>query len=549
MNMHFMHQIARARVRLWRVWAGLLCVVAVLAWVPRAYAHAALIDSTPKAGSVLAGALPEARLMFNEPVSPLVLKVIQPDGSTLALSQARTAGNGLQMALPTLSQQGAYVLSWRVVSADGHPIGGSVVFSVGTAGKDALANQSEASNPLRALLLWLGRLAWYVGLFAGVGLAGFHALSGGWLNGRHACYGLLTLATAATVLNVGLLGVDALDVALSAMLDPGVWRIAATTSYGMSAALTLAALLCAARVWHAGSVRAKRLLAMSSLLMLGGALAASGHASSALPRWLARPAVWWHVVAATLWIGALLPLDRALGTTPNLAVLRRFSRWVPGILVALVASGAVLIYLQFDALPSLWRTGYGQVLMAKLALLMILLALGAYNRYGLTDAVLRADTNARRSMRRVIRVECALAFALFAVVALWRFTPPPRTLDMRPPAAAEAVAAHIHGEQAMVDLILVPDTDRHTAQLTLYLSKPDLSPIEAQEVDVAFSNASIGIEPIAFAAMQSEDGAWRVDQVNLPVQPRWDVRIDILISDFERIRLNTTLERSKQAPS
>lgn len=546
MNSHFMHQVAPACMHRWRVWTGLLCLLAVLAWGPRAYAHASLIDSAPEAGSVLVSPPAELRLTFNEPVSPLVLKLIQPDGSAVVLEQADTENNGLQISLPPLSQQGAYALSWRVVSSDGHPIGGSVAFAVGSSGQGMAANPIGEAHPLRSFLLWLGRLAWYLGLFAGVGLAGFHALSGDRRNGDRLCYGLLILAVAATALNVGLLGVDALDIPLSGLLHSGAWRTAATTSYGMSAALTLAALACAAWVWHARSVRAKRLAAMSSLLMLGGALAASGHASAAPPTWLARPAVWLHVVAATLWIGALFPLGRALGKTPDLTILRRFSRWIPSVLAALAAGGAVLIYLQFDSLPSLWRTDYGQVLMAKLALLVILLALGAYNRYWLTDAVLRSDTKARRNMHRVIHIECALAFAILAVVALWRFTPPPRALDMRPPGAA-AFAAHIHGEQAMVDLILAPGTDRHTTQLTLYLSKPDLAYIDAQAVDVAFSNEVAGIEPIAFAATLSEDGSWRVDQVNLPQQPRWDVRIDILISDFERISLGTTLERSRQA--
>src|SRR5690606_10084287 len=154
---------------------------------------------------------------------------------------------------------------------------------------------------------------------------------------------------------------------------------------------------------------------------------------------------------------------------------RRFSRWIPGALAALALSGGVLIYLQLVAVSSLWRTDYGQVLMMKLGLLAIFLALGAYNRYGLTKAVLRSEATPRRQMRRIIQIEFILALAILAVVALWRFTPPPRALSVEP-LAAEAVAAHIHGEQAMVDLILTPDTHGPAEQLTLYLSKPDRTP-------------------------------------------------------------------------
>src|SRR5690606_519964 len=142
-----------------------------------------------------------------------------------------------------------------------------------------------------------GRFAWYVGLFLGVGMAGFHALGRVVGSARRLCQGLLTLAAAATVLNIGLLGVDALDSPLSRLVDLGTWRVAVETSYGVAAALALMASGCAASVWRVGALGAKRWLAGLSVVLLGATMAASGHASAAAPAWLARPAVWLHVVA------------------------------------------------------------------------------------------------------------------------------------------------------------------------------------------------------------------------------------------------------------
>jgi len=60
------------------------------------------------------------RLTFNESVSPLLVKIVEPDGSVRDITQTRVLPGGLEVPLPILDQQGAYGLSWHVVSADGH---------------------------------------------------------------------------------------------------------------------------------------------------------------------------------------------------------------------------------------------------------------------------------------------------------------------------------------------------------------------------------------------------------------------------------------------
>jgi copper transport protein len=274
-------------------------------------------------------------------------------------------------------------------------------------------------------------------------------------------------------------------------------------------------------------------------------LAASGHASSAPPTWLARPAIWLHVLAITLWIGSLLPLaDSLLGGAPDLSRLRRFSRRIPVVLLVLVVSGGVLVYLQFDTPSSIWQTAYGRVLAIKLCFVAALLGLGAYNRYRLTPAVLGARPVAQRAMRRIIYVEFVLSVVVLAVVALWRFTPPPRALHSTQAvtAASSATSAHFHSAAAMADLLLERPATGRPATLTLYLTKADLTPLPAQDVDIEFSNADAGVEAIVFSAKQADDGTWQVQEIDLPSLPRWNVRIDALVSDFDRISLEASLD-------
>ncbi|MBO9357623.1 copper resistance protein CopC [Bordetella petrii] len=469
-----------------RVLARWLCVLVMLAWAPGAgrrapgpLAHASLIASTPRAGAVLPQAPATARLTFNESVSPLVIKVIQPDGSIKDITHTEVLSAGLEVPLPTLDQQGSYVLSWRVVSADGHPVGGTVPFSVGVQGISGI--QKSSTHPARNFLIWLSRLGGYIGLFFGVGLAACHALGTVRGDKRRLAFGLLALGAGASLFNVGLLGIDALDRPLSGLFDAGPWRTAFSTSFGLAAALALAALTCAALAWQTAASSTRKRIAAMALMLLGASLAASGHASSAPPTWLARPAVWLHALAITLWIGSLLPLAHSLQDTADRGLLNRFSRLIPLVLFMLFVSGGILVVVQFDEPSSLWLTAYEQVLALKLALVIVLLGLGAYNRYRLTGAVLDGHPAARRSMRRIIYVECALALAILSVVALWRFTSPPRAL-ISTPASSTEITAHLHSDAAMADLSLAPSLHAGPATLTLYLSNADSTPPIAQEV-------------------------------------------------------------------
>ncbi|MCQ9616052.1 copper resistance protein CopC/CopD [Paenalcaligenes niemegkensis] len=519
----------------------LFLVVVMAAWNSVAFAHASLVSSTPAMGATLSSAPTQAQLVFNEPVSPLVLKLVEPDGTAINLSQIRTLPKGLALSLPPLIQQGSYALSWRVVSADGHPVSGALSFSVGSGDTGANAATADTVSAGRNFLIWLSRLSAYAGLVFGIALAVFHSL--GLVRGGRRRAGLCALAFGgvATVLNVGLLGVDALDLPLKGLLAKEAWSIASATSFGVSAIFALAALACAGIAWSSTPVWAKRLWAGLAVFLLGASLAASGHASVAPPEWLARPAVWLHAIAIVLWIGSLWPLAYELNDSESVTLLRGFSRLIPFGLVLLFASGGVLIYLQFDSPASLWLSAYGQILLLKLILLSILLALGAYNRYRLTDAVLRSHTGARRAMKHIIYVELMLALAIFAVVSLWRFTPPPRALSVIPP-AVPVISAYIQAPAAIARLNLTLAAHGQPTALTLSLSETGLNPLKAQEVDVSFSNTAAGIAAIVLPARRLSEGEWEVRDIQLPQQDSWQIRIDALISDFERVRLETTLK-------
>ncbi|WP_245469095.1 copper resistance protein CopC, partial [Mesorhizobium sp. M7D.F.Ca.US.004.01.2.1] len=110
---------------------ALIVLLAVMAGPDQAFAHAALIKTDPADGAVLEQGPAQFSLTFSEPVSPLVLTLVTPDGTPVPLTAFRLSDQTVEIDNPQKLASGTHVLSWRVISADGHPVGGSLLFSIG----------------------------------------------------------------------------------------------------------------------------------------------------------------------------------------------------------------------------------------------------------------------------------------------------------------------------------------------------------------------------------------------------------------------------------
>ena len=109
----------------------ILALVLAACIAPGVQAHGVLLSSIPPENALLDKAPPVATLQFNELVTPLVVQLVAPDGTRTDLTDQLAPGALLTAPLDADLPEGTYVLSWRVVSEDGHPIAGSQVFSLG----------------------------------------------------------------------------------------------------------------------------------------------------------------------------------------------------------------------------------------------------------------------------------------------------------------------------------------------------------------------------------------------------------------------------------
>lgn len=510
------------------LWAMLMLLTALIP--SAAFAHASLIGSDPADGALVMRAPATVTLTFNEPVAPLTIRIVDAKGAPTTVTDIRRDGTRLILTPPSISGDGARIVSWRVMSADGHPVGGSLTFWIGQRGDVAALTVRSDDTVLRGAI-WLARLIVYLGLFVGAGGAFFAA----WIGPhdaivlRRTCVAVGAAALVALALSVGLQGLDALGLSLPSLSNGDAWAIGAGGSFGHAAAFAAAALLLAMLSFRL-SLPPRRAMAAFALIGTGLALAATGHAASAQPTYLTKPAVFLHGVSLAFWIGALLPLAFAMRGSREAAVyvLTRFSRAIPFAVAMLLASGLMLATIQLERLDALWTTAYGRVLTIKLALVTALLLLALWNRLWLTPRIGK-DERARRLMRGSIAAELMLAVAILGVVGLWRFTPPPRALVV----ANDEFFTHVHAERAMADVTLSPG-HAGSFRITIQLRTPDERLLDAKGLSVTLSNPEAGIEPATAEARLAGEGRWRVVMA-APVPGRWTLRLDILISDFDSL--------------
>lgn len=520
-----------------RRFAMLLATILLTAFVvtTAASAHASLGATEPKDGAVIETAPSLYSLTFSEPVSPLSLNLVRPDGSSLRLDHFVLKDRTVEIEAPTQLSHGTHVISWRVVSEDGHPIGGSVLFSIGQPSAQAPVVEEAVDWTVRGGL-WLSKIGLYIGLFIGVGGAfALGILMPGVLAGRSVVITTLMIGALGASLSVGFQGLDALGAQASRIVEPIIWSTGFGTSYGRTVTAALIAFALAGISLVSRGMVAKN-LAIPALLGGSLALSLSGHAGAASPQWLMRPMVLVHAAAIAVWIGALAPLGLALKRHEPAAsqALHRFSRIIPGIVAALVLAGVVLAVVQVERPGALVGTAYGQLFVVKLILLLGLFTLASVNRWSLTADAEAGDPSASRRLARAIAVETLIVILIFGAASAWRFTPPPRALTA---AAAMPENVHIHTAKAMADINITPGRAGPVGVEVMVMTG-DFGPLDAKEVSLVFSNAAAGIQPIRRPASRQGDGIWRAENLVLPIAGVWQIRVDILISDFEIARLD-----------
>jgi copper transport protein len=390
---------------------GALVVALVVVLAAPASAHATLLSTDPSNGGVYTTPPKAVTLRFSEPVEVSLggIRVYGSDRERVVIGSPEHP-NGAQSevtaSLPKLDD-GTYVVTWRVTSADSHPVEGAYTFQVGP---KATLSKGRAQGVANALLASTGgskTVGVVYGIdralvFAGLALliGGVAFLVGVWPRGRDqrraaqvVWAGWITLLVT-TVLGIALEGVYAAGLPLDDIFDTGVFRDVLDTRFGKVALVRVALLFVAVpllRVLLRRRPAAEHPLPRwwkVSAFVVGAGLAVTpglaGHAGTGIQTGLAIPADLVHVAAMACWLGGLVMLCVAVLPRRDVdelrAVLPRYSALALGAIVALIVTGAYQAWRQVGSIDALKSTDFGKLLIAKLVAFAALIVAAAFSR-------------------------------------------------------------------------------------------------------------------------------------------------------------------------
>jgi copper transport protein len=426
-------------------------LVACAAWLvlqAPAFAHGVLRSSSPAHGANLEAPPSEVVLTFSEPVHPQAssAEVLDSQGRVVSRGHEVTPdGRTLRIRVEQLPR-GAYTVRWKVVSrVDGHATSGLVSFGVRAA--------PEASGPLVEGPPWWQVLLRWLGYLSALTLAGTLAFGELILPAAGATKHWVRLRPLLNASATAVAGLAVADLVLRAawLRPPGYTLVEAArvlaTSFGEGSSLLLrlgSAALAAGLGpgWPRGVI-----LVPAATVLLG--LTFASHAWGAGP--LAALSDWLHLAAASVWVGglpALALLARLRDPQGTQAIARAFSRWAGYALAVVVATGLYASVLHVPSWQAVVQTDYGRWLALKLALVAVLVLLGAVNRYRVLPGLPSPRALAR--FASTVRLEVAASALVLLAAGGLAITPPARTVQ----AASEVRRLTLAAQAGAVRVVL-----------------------------------------------------------------------------------------------
>ncbi|WP_309238291.1 copper resistance CopC/CopD family protein [Actinoplanes aureus] len=565
-----------------------------------ASAHATPVSSDPVPGSVVGASPSVVTVTFSEPIAVVSgrIQVIAPDGERI---NGTPTVEGAVLRIPVRKPGrplGTYLISFRVISADSHPVGGAITFSVGAPSERPEAATSTGPHWSVAAAIPTLKFTGYAGLTLIAGPALFLAFL--WPPRRSRRSALITVRTGialTAVATVGALGLQAQQGSGSAL-----WQVSAgelgevlTSQFGLLLTIRLAVLAVLAALLPrllrgprrtpaigpspapaparelvpAGGPaltlvstdapalitvprvaptvvqpRAHRAQVVAVLLLAVAGLVTwplTGHAAAApMPAVTVAVGVV-HMAAMAIWIGGLITLIAFLLRGTHRRVLAKilpvWSRWAAMSVLWLAIAGGVQSAVQLGSLEALWRTGYGQLLLAKLGVLALVLGAAAVAR----KLVLTARNGG--VLRRTVGIEVVATVVILALSAVLVQVDPGRTAAVKDNAisgrgSSDTLDSPIYALQ--FNIYPVELGEYNTVHAFLY--SPSGAPLRAAEWQLTARLLDQDLEavpqPIAGLDAPSHQA---LGSVTFPLPGTYELAFTIRTSEIDRATVKTTV--------
>jgi len=584
--------------------AGACVVVAAAALISTsaASAHAMLKETEPARGATVKTQPQAIVFHFSERVEMNFSAIHVYDASGKVVDDGRAVHPGgnssdVSIGLGSKVPQGTYTATYRVISADGHPVSGGFLFSIGRAGIAPAKSVAELAGsssvgPGTTFAFGVTRAVQYGAIALTIGALVFLLLP--WLGGLRAVTeagpewqaasaafvartGVVFLVAivagvASSVAGIVLQGQTAVGGSLFNAASPSVvqgvlethfgliWGLRSLVWLGLGGVLALAFLRENVPAMRPATLSAaglalprvgsgdRRLLSLGLVLaaFLGVSPAVAGHADAQNPTAVLLPATAAHVIAVSVWIGGLamllfvLPRATRLLRLPDrsrllAAVLVRFST-IAGVCVAVVLlSGIVQSFVYVRSVDHLLHTDYGRMVLAKIVLFVGLMGLGAYNRQLSVPRLTRITAAGGSPGRAGVLLRRALRGEVLLAVAVLAVTG--ALAGFAPASATEAPNGPFATTEmigpAQIQLTVDPALVG-TNLMHLYL----LEPTTGAQWDRAQEVRVKLVQPdekieLDATARKGGPGHYIVDGAVFNVDGTWEVRIAARVSEFD----------------
>ena len=495
-----------------------LCGVGILVSAMPASAHANLTASDPSNGATLQQAPTEISITFSEQPDPQISGLIVYDA---AGNEVGEIGDPVAQGDRTLVwpfgedlPDGAYTVAWTTTSVeDGHQTSSSFTFGIGVepTGPSRAIPAPKASGPTPLSVISKSLL--YAGLMLLVAIAVVGMGVFGGAPQRRARVGVWAGVAAA----IGALGFvwaqqRASTAAFGRYFSSEAGRIPIEIAVMSIVAAILA--VAAARApqrwlpWAAGAAAAIALALRAH----------GGHAAAAPLPVLAQIEQFVHIIAGACWAGGivlLVLLIRERRADPPVALARRYSTLALIAIAVVVTSGLLRAVNELggvDDVLHIWNSAYGRTLAVTVAVVLVVIALGAINRY---RSLARLDSDAH-PLLRVAGAELVAAIGILALTAtLTSFAPPLNAVAAQPqPSDSITLTGNDLGTTVQASVTVTPGqpgTNLYQATIVRFGTS---EPFPADAVVLQLQSVTRPDVPGATVKLKPAGGGWSARTIN-----------------------------------
>jgi copper transport protein len=509
-------------------------------------AHAALESSTPAANSVLETSPQQIVLDFDEDIEATLsgIQLFASDGKPVQVGPPKGGADGsiVQADIPTLAN-GLYAVIWRVTSADGHVVDGAFSFQVGTAsagkGQD-LIDQVRNGTELDATVKWVYGIARFLSLAGAIMLIGV----GLWsvqgrpeIGSRRAVQRLMWVGFGSLLVGAAfafmMFGAQAKGGTVADGFKASVWADIVSTQTGRMLWLRVAlSVVLGAMLLKWASHRSTwwQGVAGSAGLLTIVTFSASGHPNSLTPRllWIGIDVV--HLSAITVWVGGLLALlfvGKAWLAEPE--AVRPVQRFSLAALIAvplIIATGFAATLKLAGGLSDVTATTWGRLLLAKVMLVIALIAIGGVSRW-----LLQHDGTA--SIRRTVAIEAVLGLMIVGLAAGMVAQPP------RAPVPSTPFSQTITASGVIAGVTISPGSVGGN-DIHVLITPPggSIQPVANVTARVSLPSANIPFSPVTLV---SEGANHYSGKITFPKSGAWTLEIIVSVTESDSALLKTTV--------